>query len=72
MLEKLQSMTGALLAKVMLPVSIGNYTVQEVLMKNHTHVWRNVYNTVSAKYKRYYEYFAKHKCDFSLMLPGQV
>ena len=38
MLEKLQCVTGALLAKVMLPVSIGNYAIQEVLIKNHTHV----------------------------------
>ena len=29
-------------------VSIGNYTVREVLMKNRTRVWRNVYNTASA------------------------
>ena len=28
--------------------SIGNYTVREVLMKNCTRVWRNVYNTASA------------------------
>ena len=33
MLEKLQCVTGALLAKVMLPISVGNYTIQEVLMK---------------------------------------
>ena len=51
MLEKLQCVTGALLAKVMLPISIGNYTVQEVLMKNHTHVWRNVHNTASVKHE---------------------
>ena len=31
-------------------ISIGNYTVREVLMKNRTRVWRNVY-----------KYFAKHK-----------
>ena len=72
MLEKLQCVTGALLAKAMLPISIGNYTVREVLMKNHTHVWRNVYNTVSAKHQWYYKYFTKHKSDFSLILPGQV
>ena len=29
-------------------ISIGNYTVREVLMKNRTSVWRNVYNTASA------------------------
>ena len=29
-------------------LSIGNYTVREVLMKNRTRVWRNVYNTASA------------------------
>ena len=29
-------------------ISIGNYTVREVLMKNRTRVWRNVYNTASA------------------------
>ena len=28
--------------------SIGNYTVREVLMKNRTRVWRNVYNTANA------------------------
>ena len=27
---------------------MGNYTVREVLIKNRTRVWRNVYNTVSA------------------------
>ena len=31
-----------------LTVCIGNYTVPEVLMKNRTRVWRNVYNTASA------------------------
>ena len=31
-----------------LAISIGNYTVREVLMKNRTSVWRNVYNTASA------------------------
>ena len=25
-------------------ISIGNYTVREILMKNRTRVWRNVYN----------------------------
>ena len=25
-------------------ISIGNYMVREVLMKNRTRVWRNVYN----------------------------
>lgn len=29
-------------------IYIGNYMLQEVLMKNHTFVWQNVYNTVSA------------------------
>ena len=29
-------------------ISIGNYAVREVLMKNRTRVWRNVYNTASA------------------------
>ena len=29
-------------------IRIGNYTVREVLMKNRTRVWRNVYNTASA------------------------
>ena len=29
-------------------VSIENYTVREVLTKNRTRVWRNVYNTASA------------------------
>ena len=29
-------------------ICIGNYTVREVLMKNRTRVWRNVYNTASA------------------------
>ena len=29
-------------------VNLRNYTVREVLMKNHTRVWRNVYNTASA------------------------
>ena len=42
-------------------ISIGNYTVREVLMKNRTSVWRNVYNTASAQHERYYKYFAKHK-----------
>ena len=29
-------------------ICIGNYTVREVLMKNRTRVWRNVYNIASA------------------------
>jgi hypothetical protein len=29
-------------------ICIGNYTVREVLMKNRTRVWRNIYNTASA------------------------
>ena len=29
-------------------ISVGNYTVREVLMKNRTRVWQNVYNTASA------------------------
>ena len=29
-------------------IRIGNYTVREVLMKNRTRAWRNVYNTASA------------------------
>ena len=32
----------------MISISIGNYTVREVLMKNRTRVWRNIYNTASA------------------------
>ena len=28
-------------------ISIGNYTVREVLMKNRTRVWRNVYNIIN-------------------------
>ena len=31
-------------------ISIGNYTVREVLMKNRTPVWQNVYNTAD-RYK---------------------
>ena len=42
--------------------------VLEVLMKNHTCVWRNIYNTARATHSRYYKYFAKHACDFSLIL----
>ena len=42
-------------------ISIGNYTVREVLMKNRTSVWRNVYNIARATHSRYYKYFAKHK-----------
>ena len=53
-------------------ISIENYTVREVLMKNRTRVWRNVYNTASAWQERYYKYFAKHKWDFSLILREQV
>ena len=53
-------------------ISMGNDTVREVLMKNHTRVWPNVYNTASAKHVRYNKYFAKYKCDFSLILRGQV
>ena len=41
-------------------ISIGNYTVREVLITNCTRVWRN---TASAKPERY---FAKHRCNFSL------
>ena len=29
-------------------ICIGNYTVREVLMKNRTRVWRNIYNIASA------------------------
>ena len=29
---------------LVIPVSIGNYTVREVLMKNRMRVWQNVYN----------------------------
>ena len=54
-------------------ISIGNCTVREVLMKNCTRVWRrNIRNIASAKHERYYEYFAKHKCNFSLKLREQV
>ena len=41
-------------------------------MKNCTRVWRNIRNIASAKHERYYEYFAKHKCNFSLILREQV
>jgi hypothetical protein len=34
--------------KVHIVICIGNYTVREVLMKNSTRVWRNIYNTASA------------------------
>ena len=51
---------------------VENYTVREVLMKNYTRVWRIVYNTASPKHELYYKYFAKHKCDFSLILRRQV
>jgi hypothetical protein len=30
-------------------ISIGNYTVREVLMKNRTRVWRNIYNTTPVR-----------------------
>ena len=52
-------------------ICIGNYTVREVLMKNHTRVWRIVYNTASPKHELYYKYFAKQKCDFPLILRGK-
>ena len=38
----------AKMASVVTLISIGNYTVREVLMKNRTPVWRNIYNTASA------------------------
>ena len=37
-------------------------------MKNCTCVWRNIRNTARASHSRYYEYFAKHACNFSLIL----
>ena len=37
-------------------------------MKNLTCVWRNIYNTARATHSRYYKHFAKHACDFSLIL----
>ena len=37
-------------------------------MKNLTCVWRNIYNTARAIHSRYYKHFAKHSCDFSLIL----
>jgi hypothetical protein len=37
-------------------------------MKNRTCVWQNIYNTARATHSRYYKYFAKHACDFSLIL----
>ena len=49
-------------------ILIGNYTCSRVLMKNLTCVWRNIYNTALATHSRYYEHFAKHACDFSLIL----
>ena len=49
-------------------VLIGNCTVREVLMKNCTCVWRNIYNTARATHSRYYKYFTKHACNFSLIL----
>ena len=36
----------------------------EVLTRNHTCVWRNIYNTAGAQYK----YFSRQSCDFSLIL----
>ena len=50
--------------------------VLEVLMKNLTCVWRNVYdaisrnvyNTARATHSLYYKHFAKDACDFSLIL----
>ena len=36
----------------------------EVLMTNHTCIWRNIYNTAGAQYK----YFSRQSCDFSLIL----
>jgi hypothetical protein len=39
----------------------------EILMKNHTCVWRNIYNTARAAHSRYSKYFAKHACDFLLI-----
>ena len=33
---------------------------------------RNIRNSASAKHERYYEYFAKHKYNFSLILREQV
>ena len=50
----------------------GNCTVREVLVKNCTRVWRNIRNSASAEHERYYEYFAKHKCNFSLILREQM
>ena len=37
-------------------------------MKNLTCVWRNIYNTARPTHSRYYKHFAKHACDFSLIL----
>jgi hypothetical protein len=37
-------------------------------MKNHTCVCRNIYNTARATHSRYYNYFVKYACDFSLIL----
>ena len=42
--------------------------VLEVLMKNLTCVWRNIYDTSRATHSRYYKHFAKHACDLSLIL----
>ena len=35
---------------------------------NLTCVWRNIYNTPRATHSRYYKHFAKHACNFSLIL----
>ena len=51
---------------------MGNYMAQEELMKSHTRVWRNAYDTASVSHSRYYKYFAKHKRDFLLILRRQV
>ena len=50
MLEGLSNFSAQQLSLISLGilVCIGNYTVREVLMKNRTRVWRNVYNTASA------------------------
>ena len=42
-------------------ILIGN--VLEVLMKNLTCVWRNIYNTARAMHSRYHKHFAKHVCN---------
>ena len=50
MLEGLSNFSAQQLSLISLGilVCIGNCTVREVLMKNRTRVWRNVYNTASA------------------------